>query len=323
MVAKCAEKFTRKRMSTESVQLYTKNYFSQRKATLATNNIEIERTVSKGCARGSCVGPNMWNIFYNSLLKLTFSRNTIIIAFADDLILLTRGMSVSETENTANIELRKISKWAQENKVRFNDRKSKEMLMSRRKRKERQDLEVYLNNKHLKQVKTMKYLGIIIDNKLTFTEHIKHMTEKRTKLIFSLSKSAKLYWGLGHTALKIIYTGGILPLILYGASVWSSVLNKECYRNRIIIQRLIQIKIAKAYRTVSNEALCVITGLIPINIKINETVAYYEYVKGNGNLFDREMELKYWNHPAKVVKIVAAQEEIKHTIQVYTDGSKA
>jgi hypothetical protein len=44
---------------------------------------------------------------------------------------------------------------------------------------------------------------------------------------------------------------------------------------------------------VSNEALCVITGLITINIKIDETVAYYEYVKGKGNLFDREMEVKY------------------------------
>jgi len=55
--------------------------------------------------------------------------------------------------------------WAKENKVRFNDQKSKVMLMTRRKRKERKDLEVYLNNKQLRQVKTMKYLGIIIDDK--------------------------------------------------------------------------------------------------------------------------------------------------------------
>jgi len=59
--------------------------------------------------------------------------------------------------------------------------------------------------------------------------------------------------------------------------VWNSVLNNKCYRSKIIrIQMLINIKIAKAYRTVSNEALCVKTGLIPINIKIDETVMYYE-----------------------------------------------
>ena len=51
----------------------------------------------------------MWNVFYNSLLNLTFTSGTKIIAFADDLIILTRGKSVSEVENTANIELTKIS----------------------------------------------------------------------------------------------------------------------------------------------------------------------------------------------------------------------
>jgi hypothetical protein len=74
--------------------------------------------------------------------------------------------------------------------------------------------------------------------------------------------------------------------------VWNSVLNKKCYRNKIIrIQRLINIKIAKAYRTVSNETLCVITGLIPINIKIDETVMYYEYAKGNGDLLIEKWKL--------------------------------
>jgi len=37
---------------------------------------------------------------------------------------------------------------------------------------------------------------------------------------------------------------------------------------------------------VSNEALCVITGLTPINIKIEETAKYYECIKGHGNLIN-------------------------------------
>ena len=114
----------------------TKNYFSQRKATIATNNIKIEKAVSKGCPQGSCLGPGMWNIFYNQLLNLKFTSGTKIIAFADDLIILTRGKSVSEIENTANTELTEISKWAINNKVRFNDKKSKVVFMTRRKRKE-------------------------------------------------------------------------------------------------------------------------------------------------------------------------------------------
>jgi len=50
------------------------------------------------------------------------------------------------------------------------------------------------------------------------------MEEKCTKLIFSLAGSAKITWGLKHKALKTIYTGAILPIILYGAPVWKDVI---------------------------------------------------------------------------------------------------
>jgi hypothetical protein len=97
----------------------------------------------------------------------------------------------------------------------------------------------------------MKYLGIIIDNKLTFREHITHLTEKCRKIIFALSKSAKLNWGLSHKALKTLYTGGIQPLLLYGAPVWAEILEKTSHRKKLTrLQRLINIKIAKAYRKV-------------------------------------------------------------------------
>ena len=110
----------------------------------------------------------------------------------------------------------------------------------------------------------MKYLGIIFDHKLTFREHIKYMAEMCTKLIFSLSKSAKLNWGLQHAALKTIYTGAILPLLLYGTPVWTKAIEIESNKLKLKrIQRLINIKITKAYRTVSNEALCALTGLTP------------------------------------------------------------
>ena len=46
------------------------------------------------------------------------------------------------------------------------------------------------------------------------------MAAKCTKLIFAISRSAKLNWGLKHAALQAIYTGGILPLILFVAPVW-------------------------------------------------------------------------------------------------------
>jgi len=77
------------------------------------------------------------------------------------------------------------------------------MLTSRR-RKERKAMDIYLNNSDLEQLDKIKYLGIIIDSKFKFTEHIKYITDRRTKLINALSKSARIKWVLRHVALKTI-----------------------------------------------------------------------------------------------------------------------
>jgi hypothetical protein len=53
-------------------------------------------------------------------------------------------------------------------------------------------MEIYLNNIKLEQVNSIKYLGIIFDSKITFREHVNYFEEKCTKLIFTLSKSAKI-----------------------------------------------------------------------------------------------------------------------------------
>jgi hypothetical protein len=66
----------------------------------------------------------------------------------------------------------------------------------------------------------MKYLGIILDNKFRFKEHITYAAERCTKLIHTLSKSAKISCCMKLEAIKTIYKGAILPLLLYGAPVW-------------------------------------------------------------------------------------------------------
>jgi len=95
-----------------------------------------------------------------------------------------------------NIELSKINRWSKNNRTKFNDKKSKVILVSRRKRKENKNVTVYLNNKPLDQVTQMKYLGIILDQKFRFQEHIKYAAERCAKLIHSLSKAAKLTCGI-------------------------------------------------------------------------------------------------------------------------------
>jgi hypothetical protein len=59
-------------------------------------------------------------------------------------------------------------------------------------------------------------------------------------------------------------------------------MEKESYKSKFIrVQRLINIKMAKAYRKVSREALCILTGMTPIEIKIEEAVQIYYTTRGN------------------------------------------
>jgi hypothetical protein len=71
-------------------------------------------------------------------------------------------------------------------------------MISRRKRKESRALNVYLNNKKLKQTTTMKYLGIIMDHKFTFKELLAYVTERCSELIHGLSRAASVSWGIKH-----------------------------------------------------------------------------------------------------------------------------
>jgi len=214
------------------------------------------------------------------LLDLNFTRRTRAIASDDDLILAIRGETVSEAENFWNLEMSKITAWSTSNKIRFNAEKSKVMLTSRRKRKEVKEIKVYLNNKPLEHVTTMKYVGIIIDNKLQFSEHISYADERCKKLIHSLSKSAKVSWGLKHEALKTISKGPILPLLLYGTPVWIEGMKYEYNRLKCVrVRKRMNRRTAKAFRTTSSEALSILARMTSIIIKIETAGKQYNMRK--------------------------------------------
>jgi len=59
---------------------------------------------------------------YNSLYNLKFNSRTKVIDFADDFIVLTGGACKIETENYVNQDLKKIERWATDNKIEFNDK---------------------------------------------------------------------------------------------------------------------------------------------------------------------------------------------------------
>jgi len=77
---------------------------------------------------------------------MNFSHGTTVTAFADDLLILTRGKSALDAENYANQDLKKIENWARENKMHFNENKSNILLVTTKTSGDNRTLNIYLNN---------------------------------------------------------------------------------------------------------------------------------------------------------------------------------
>jgi hypothetical protein len=103
-------------------------------------------------------------------------------------------------------------------------------------------------------------------------------------------------------------------------------MNYEHNRRKYIrMQRLINIIMAKAYRTASVEALCMLTGLTPIISKLEELAQRCKPKQRKVNCqieLDCDVELKNWPHSADTVIIEEVKSEEDATLSAYTDGSK-
>jgi len=169
----------------------------------------------------------------------------------------------------------------------------------------------------------MKYLGIILEQKFRFQEHTKYGAQICAKLIHTLSRAAKLSWGIKSEAIATKYKGAILPLLTYGAPVWIEAMKYRRKRQKYIrVQRLINLRMARAYRTTSSEALCILTGMTPIVLKLEEVVKQYTLKvmqQQQAINQDHDVEHKYWSHPAKVISIQEVENYEEATVSAYTD----
>jgi len=106
-----------------------------------------------------------------------------------------------------------------------------------------------------------------------------------------LARTAKLQWGLGHKALRTIYEGTVIQILTYGAPIWVEAIqkNKNLTKYRRI-QRLINIKIAKAYRTISYDASWMLAAIRHIQITIQQKIENYMATKINNLEYDAPLE---------------------------------
>jgi len=101
--------------------------------------------------------------------------------------------------------------------------------------------------------------------------------------------------------------------------------HRHTHTHTIHTQQLINLKMARAYRTTSSEALCILTGMTPITLKLEEVVKQYTFrdkqQQQDINL-NHDVEHRHWPHPANAISITEIESHEDATISAYTDGSK-
>uniref|UniRef100_A0A1B6J232 Reverse transcriptase zinc-binding domain-containing protein n=1 Tax=Homalodisca liturata TaxID=320908 RepID=A0A1B6J232_9HEMI len=93
----------------------------------------------------------------------------------------------------------------------------------------------------------------------------------------------------------------VQSVLLYGAEVWADALTKECYRLRLArVQRQVALRVCSAYRTVSEPAVLVVAGVIPVKLLAGERKAIYqrqgEIGKDAARSEERARTFQQWQH---------------------------
>ena len=116
----------------------------------------------------------------------------------------------------------------------------------------------------------LKYLGVIIDDRLKFKTHIEHISNKASNIRTALERMMPNIGGPMQSKRKIISTV-IASVILYAAPIWAGALKtKAISKNIKSVYRRAVLRVCCSYRTTSDEAAHVIAGMIPIDILVDE-----------------------------------------------------
>ncbi|CAK1549484.1 unnamed protein product [Leptosia nina] len=255
------------------------SYLRDRKVRLRYGGREVEKVNTKGCIQGSIGGPILWNLLLDPLLKGLERKGICCQAFADDVVLVFDGHTAGEIERQANATLAYVQEWGVLNKLKFAPHKTKAMVVTRKLKHDTPLLS--MGGTRIEVVKEVKLLGLIIDESLTFNTHVKTVCAKAYQIYRQLARAAKIGWGLDTLIVRTIYTAVIEPILMYAASAWEQAARKKCVKVQLDrIQRLFLQKICKAYRTVSLHSGLILTGILPLHLKIEEAAVLYKVKRG-------------------------------------------
>lgn len=245
-----------------------RSYFDHRVLLYETDDGPCELVITAGVPQGSMVGPLLWNGMYDGVLKLELPGGAKIVGFADDIVLLVLGETQLQVEAYTSEAISVVEEWMGNHQLSLAHQKTEVVVVNNF--KSVQTISVTAGSCSIASNRSLKYLGVMLDDKLNFTSHVAYACDKAMKAVTSLSRMMANCSGVNSGKRRLI-ASVVSSILRYGDSTWGAALNAQYNLQKVTsVYRLICLRVASAYRTVSAEAACVIAGMVPIGLLVQE-----------------------------------------------------
>ena len=217
------------------INTWFSSYLSKRsQSTQIGSTVSNKEEMVCGVPQGSVLGPLLFLIYVNDIYRC--SQIFDFYLFADDTNLLYSNKDLKDLETVVNDELIKVGDWLDANKLSLNTSKSNFFIFHPYQHKPECTIQLEIYNNDLKesvpleQKTFVKYLGILIDNNLSWKYHIDYISSKVSKGIGMIARLRHL---VPFATLLNIYRSLIEPYISYGLIAWGQAAN--IHLNKILI----------------------------------------------------------------------------------------
>ena len=194
------------------------SYLTDRKQYVFYNGVSSDlKTISCGVPQGSVLGPLLFLIYINDLPNI--SDKLQFFLFADDTNIYYESNDLKNLEKTVNEELKKLSLWLNLNRLALNISKTNFVIFRSSQKVPNHSVTLLMNKKALLQKDHVKYLGVLLDQHLSWKYHIKSVALKVSR---GLGIIAKLKPFLKDNLIRTIYFSVVYSHLYYGIQAWGS-----------------------------------------------------------------------------------------------------
>lgn len=263
----------RKRRIDNDLLCVIASYLSNRRILLEAEGTTETVKITSGVPQGSVLGPTLWNVLYDELLRIEFPGEVTLIGFADDIAMVVTAKNEETLMNTANAGLLRVARWMKSKKLHLAPQKTEAVILG--KQRKIAPITFDVEGTTIIPSRAIKYLGVWLDSKLTFVEQVDRAILKAEKTVTALSSIMPNLRGARASKRRIL-ASVVHSQLLYGAPAWHTAVDSKRLVQRLSrVQRKVNIRVCSAYRTISAEGVAVIAGIPPIELQVKERVEVY------------------------------------------------